>query len=77
MDYDTRNFDFKVTDFEAVISSEKVDLSTAARRVSSDQVDLARLAPGDLLDNDLCSVPLLDATGLSDMLSGDLSLLAS
>ena len=77
MDYDARNFDFKIDDFEAVISSEGVDLSTAARRVSSDQADLSRLAPGDLLDNDLCSIPVLEATGLSDMLSGDLSLLAS
>ena len=63
-------------DPKTLMPFEGIDLTTAARQVSLARPELSRLAPGDLLDHDLCSAPLMDASDLSDMLSGDLSLLA-
>ena len=78
---------------QSVISPGDIDLTTAARQISRmvsfGDVDLGRLAPEDLLDNNLCSAPLPDTTelreipglsnmtGLGDLLSGDLSSLVS
>ncbi len=79
-------------DSYSVIPLEGIDLTTAARQVSLALPEQARLSSGDLLDVDLtdidltgielddvdlCSVPLMDTSGLSNMLSGDLSALAS
>lgn len=64
-------------DHKTVLSLEGIDLTTAARQVSPVQPERGRLSYGDLMDIDLCSAPLLDTSGLSDVLSGDLSGLVS
>ncbi len=82
MNYSIEDGDFRSSDPLNAISFEGIDLTTAARQVSLAQPELGRLAPGDLLDNDkLSTTPFMggtvvDATGLDDLLSGDLSSLA-
>ncbi|WP_419902071.1 hypothetical protein [Kiloniella sp.] len=64
-------------DHKTDLSLEGIDLTTAARLGAHTLPERGRLSYGDLMDIDLCSAPLLDTTGLSDVLSGDLSGLIS